>query len=541
LQNNDPDDEPEFGDQTPRILHSPDAPTSAGPEAIALAAEFGLYLDPWQQLVLHEALKERADGRWAAFEVGLMVSRQNGKGSILEAIELSGLFLFGERLIIHSAHQFRTSKEAMRRLEFLLHGSNHKYKLNRSHGEESLELLSGPNKGARVMFQTRTKSGGLGLSGDRVILDEAMLISSEAIQALMPTLSARPNPQIWYTGSAVDQRIHANCEVFTGVRQRALANNGPRLCYMEWSCEDDADPTSLRERARANPGKGYRITDEYIEDEFNSFLGMGDVRAFGVQRLGIGDWPELGDARSEIPAETWRDMGTSEPELVGRTVIGVCRAPEGGPWAIAAAQRTADGRIHLEVGYTGTESADDVLDMVVETVAAWDPAALVLGSAAVDIMPELEVAGVEAVKPTRGEEAQACGGFLNDALAVAKPPILSHGNQTTLNNAAKRAIKHPIAGGGFVWGPVDGSAYAQLTAVTLARWGLLKFSTAPIDPTVHEWPSDAEIKSWLKEVDDDDDFADSRTAYWTEEESEFEKAQRRVSEQPKRPSGSRQS
>lgn len=517
-----------FGDQIPRILHSPEAPTSAGDEAIALAAEFGLYLDPWQQLVLREALKERADGRWSAFEVGLMVSRQNGKGSILEAIELAGLFLFGERLIIHSAHQFKTSKEAMRRLEFLLSQSGQKYKPNRSHGEESLEILAGPNKGARVMFQTRTKAGGLGLSGDRVILDEAMLISSEAIQALMPTLSARPNPQIWYTGSAVDQRIHAHCEVFAGIRQRALTNNGPRLCYLEWSAPEGSDPTEKPVRAQANPGLGYRITHEYIEDEFNSFVGMGDVRAFGVQRLGIGEWPELGDARSEIPAEIWKNMGTPEPELVGKQIVGVCRAPEGGPWAIAAAQRTADGRIHLEVGYTGTDSADDVLDMTVDTVAAWDPAALIVGGAAVDIMPELEVAGIEAIKPTRGEEAQACGGLLNDVLAVSTPPILSHGNQPTLNNAAKRAIKHPIAGGGFVWEPIEGSAYAQLTAITLARWGLLKFSATPIDPTVHEWPSDAEIKSWLEEKNDDDYDRD----LWWSEETPIEAAERRISQAP---------
>jgi phage terminase large subunit-like protein len=73
-------------------------------------------LDPWQEFVLAHALGERADGKWAAFEVGVMVSRQNGKGAILEARELAGLFLLGERLIIHSAHQFDTSLEAFRRL-----------------------------------------------------------------------------------------------------------------------------------------------------------------------------------------------------------------------------------------------------------------------------------------------------------------------------------------------------------------------------------------------------------------------------------------
>ena len=59
---------------------------------------------------------ERADGKWAAFETALIVPRQNGKGSILEARELAGLFLFGEQLILHSAHEFKTAQEAFRRV-----------------------------------------------------------------------------------------------------------------------------------------------------------------------------------------------------------------------------------------------------------------------------------------------------------------------------------------------------------------------------------------------------------------------------------------
>ena len=91
--------------QQPRLLTTPQgAISSSGVEAAELAAAAGLFLDDWQRLALDVALGERADGRWAAFEVGLVVSRQNGKGSILEARELAGLFLFGGRLILHSAH-----------------------------------------------------------------------------------------------------------------------------------------------------------------------------------------------------------------------------------------------------------------------------------------------------------------------------------------------------------------------------------------------------------------------------------------------------
>jgi hypothetical protein len=513
LQKNEQKDAatPLYGDQTPRILSSPAAPTSAGYEAIELASEFGLVLDPWQELVLMETLKEREDGKWASFEVGLMVSRQNGKGSCLAAVELAGLFLFEEELILHTAHELKTSKEAMRRLSSLLKHGNVKFKETHSHGEERIEITGGPQAGARVMFQTRTKVAGLGLSIDRVIFDEAMIIPSEAVQVLMPTLSARSNatpggPQIWYTGSAVDQRMHANCEVFTGIRNRGLTGTDPRLCYIEWSCKEESDPKSPKSWAQSNPGLGYRVTTEIIEDEYRSFDGMADLRAFGVQRLGIGDWPLLGDARSAIPAEKWRTMAGT-PKLVGRPAVALTRAPEGGPWAIVGAQRTDDGRVHLEVGYTGVDNADIVIARLIEVITAWAPVAVIVApGASAEVLPELEIAGIEAIVPTRGDEAVGCGGLLNDALTNAEPPMLSHGNQKGLNRAATRAIKKELPTGGFLWEVIDGSSWSQLMGATLARWGLLKYGGKNPEPKIHEWPDDDEMKSWLEE--DDDLFSD---------------------------------
>lgn len=456
-----------------------------------------------------EALKEREDGSWASFEVGLMVSRQNGKGSCLEAIELAGLILFGERLIIHSAHEFRTAKEAMRRLEFLLMQSGIKYKANRSHGEESLEILEGDNAGARVMFQTRTKGGGLGMTGDRVILDEAMMISSEAIQALMPTLSSRPNPQILYTGSAVDQRIHANCEVFGGVRSRALnalkTGDHSRLCYLEWSAPDDLPHERMSEPrfwAMSNPGLGYRQTTEKIADEFRAFEGMDGMRAFGVQRLGVGDWPQFGDSRSEIPSEVWQRHRVDDvPTFVGETVLTVYRSPEGGPWSIAAAQRTEDARIHVEVGYTGNDTADAIMDKLLGTIAAWAPSAIVVGhGGASEILPELELAGINPIVPSITDEAQACGGLLNDCFIDENTlPVLSHFNQTSLNNAVSHAVKKDLPSGGFKWQCVNEATYADLMAATLARWALLKFTRAYRAPLIFEPPTEEELAAWLEE------------------------------------------
>jgi hypothetical protein len=45
-----------------------------------------------------------------------VVGRQNGKNAILEARELAGLFLLGEKLIIHTAHEQKTASEHFRRM-----------------------------------------------------------------------------------------------------------------------------------------------------------------------------------------------------------------------------------------------------------------------------------------------------------------------------------------------------------------------------------------------------------------------------------------
>jgi hypothetical protein len=112
-----------LGEQQPQAHNAPTYRTSAGPEAIALSKSAGLILDPWQASFLTDSLAEDDDGNWAAFECGLLVSRQNGKGSALEARILAGLNLFGEKMILWSAHETKTSFEAFRRCEQLFDGS----------------------------------------------------------------------------------------------------------------------------------------------------------------------------------------------------------------------------------------------------------------------------------------------------------------------------------------------------------------------------------------------------------------------------------
>ena len=96
--------------------------------------------------MLELACAERADGRWAA-RGRCRPPRQNGKNSILEARELAGLFLFGEKLIIHSAHLMDTALKHMQRMKQLIE-ANPDYdcqvaQIIEGNGKEKIKLKSG--------------------------------------------------------------------------------------------------------------------------------------------------------------------------------------------------------------------------------------------------------------------------------------------------------------------------------------------------------------------------------------------------------------
>ncbi len=289
-----------LGDQRPRLCSVPPCVSSEGGRVADLAEAAGLVLDDWERWVLEEGLGRCAGDQWAAFEKALIVSRQNGKGAVLEALELAALFLddFGVDLILHSAHEFKTAAEAFRRVQARI--ENHPSFRRRvrqvylQRGAESIELKNGK----RLRFIARSGGSGRGFSADLVILDEAYELGDAAMAALLPTLSARPNPQIWYTSTA---GLPTSTQL-GAVRARGLRGDDPALAFFEWSVDpDDYDPADPRCWAQANPGLGIRITPEYIGKE-RAALAPDE---FARERLSVGDYPVDGGNWAVITADTW--------------------------------------------------------------------------------------------------------------------------------------------------------------------------------------------------------------------------------------------
>ncbi len=464
-----------LGIQRPSLSSIPPAvTTAAGRDAVALARMAGLDLDPWQAYVLEQSLGERGDGLWAAYEVALIVARQNGKGSVLEARELAGLFLFGERLILHSAHEFKTAADAYRRIKGLIQSTPEldrqvaRNGYRNAHGNEGIELRDGRS----LRFVARTAGSGRGFSTDLVILDEAYNLTDAQMSALQPTLTTSPNPQLWYTSSAVNAEHHANGLVLSRVRRRGLAGDDPALCFLEWSVDReayDADPERVardpRSWAVANPGLGIRVSPEFVAREQRST----QAKSFAVERLSIGDWPSEAGADRVIDGDAWAACAQESSAAEDPVAFAVEVAQDRSSAAIGMAGRRGDGLIHVEP-VDVRRNVGWVVDRVVALVERWKPCAVIVDgrSAAASLVPSLEDAGVIVTTTSASDMAQACGSFY-DAVIEGR---LRHVNDRELNDAVDGATKRNL-GDAWAWDRKNPLVnIAPLVAVTLAAHGL---------------------------------------------------------------------
>jgi hypothetical protein len=472
-----------LGSQRPRILHVPEFVSSTGGEAVELAALAGLELDPWQMFVLDSGLGERHDGRWAAFEVGAEVPRQNGKGGILEARELAGLFLLGERLIIHSAHEFATASEALERMDAILGGcpelSKRVRTIKRSHGEEGVYLKNG----ARLRYKTRTKGGGRGFSADCVILDEAMVLAEAFMGALFFTLSARPNPQVWYTGSAVDRMVMDHGVVFARLRERAVKGEDPSLAYFGWSAPYDA-PGDVPEGtltdcdvwAQANPALGIRIDPEHVAKEQRSM----DPRTFAVERLGVGDWPDTTGAAEQVIADAdWDALEDRTSSRAGPVVFVFDVTPDRRKAAIAVAGHREDGLRHVEI-VEHRSGVDWLIDRLVELDERHQPEEVICAarSPAASFVAKLTERGVTVTELDEAEHAKACGDLVDGVAARS----FRHLGTPEIRAALRGAVQRVRDDGAWTWSRKTSSVdISPLVAATLAlRRAELMHATEPL-------------------------------------------------------------
>ncbi|HEY5360309.1 MAG TPA: hypothetical protein VIJ82_21925 [Streptosporangiaceae bacterium] len=278
----------------PRVSYVPRADGRAGRGAAGLAALAGVSLDGWQRMVL-DAGCDRRGGGWSAFEVGVVCPRQNGKTVLLAIRELAGVLLFGERLVIHSAHEWRTVSEQFAATLELVEGSaldRYKLRVRRTGGEESITFVNG----ARLRFMNRSRESARGFSADLVVLDEAHALTLEQAQALLPVLSARPRAQLWYAAAGPAPGAWQ----LARLRTRAMSEDPGRLAWLEWSADPAGDPEDPAVWAAANPAVASgRLSVERMAEE-RATLG---AAGFAAERLAAAPWPSEHQGAWELFSE----------------------------------------------------------------------------------------------------------------------------------------------------------------------------------------------------------------------------------------------
>lgn len=484
------------GAAAPRVSTHPGYVDTFGPDAVELMARCGQIMDRWQADALDVMLGIRPDGKWVCFEYCEWCPRQNGKGGILEARVMAGLFLLGERLIMWSAHEYKTAMEAFRRVVWLLGQLGEKLsdtlyevdgslvKVNNTNGEEGLERL---DTGQRLKFIARSKGSGRGFSGDVNIIDEAFAYTSTHQGALMPTMSARPNPQIIYASSP--PLTGQTGEVMYALRLRGDPD-APRpkdtddwsqddsLGYRDWGLGGDLDNLAqmdlgdLALAARSNPALGIRISTEHVAREHRAM----DPVDFARERLGI--WPRFvgeGVPKWQVISEAaWLARRNPDSKLDGRPAFGVYVPPDRSYTAIGTAGASTLGGRHIEV-----PGRDGVLDYRPGTkwvvarlkqLEKHEPSVLVIDDKA--LADEAEAAGLTVHRATPGDVVTGCQLFFD---GVAGPDEdardVWHIGQKEVDDAVEGAVKRDI-GGSWAWQRRDLAVdVTTLPALSLALFG----------------------------------------------------------------------
>src|SRR5690606_18071339 len=327
-------------------------------------------------------------------------------------------------------------------------------------GSEGIELTNG----ARLRFIARSRGAGRGFSADCILLDEAYALTDEQMSAILPTLSARPNTQTWYTSSA---------PLPDSVVLRRLMRRGregaPGLTYLEWCADDDADSDDEQAWRQANPALGTRLSLEAVRRERDAMTD----EDFRRERLGIVD---LDDVRQwqVIREHQWMARRVDRLQLRDPVAIAADVTPDRTWAAIGAAGQLLNGSgrgVELVDHRPGTSWVIPALKRLSEVQA---PCVIVVTDRALADAAEEE--GLRVILANGGNMASAAT-MLYDGIAGTSPHV-SHlgsaccGDKMCLDDAVAGATTRPL-GDSWAWVRRSVSVdISPLVAVSVALWGL---------------------------------------------------------------------
>lgn len=465
------------------VAHPPAASLDEAHAAIEQWEHYsGKQLDSAQRLAVEHMMAEDERGYWAAGSTGRAMSRQNGKGDEIEVVEQWGLTQRAEA-IVHTAHEIPTAKSAHQRLVAFLESHADLRRLRKqvryANGDQAIIM----HNGGIIVYRTRTAGGGRGLDDiSRLVVDEAQHAQPEQLASSTPILSANPNPQINYIGSA---GVADKSAFWWRLRKQALSPDPGRFAWLEHSAEavvmgDDGRIRStvgpVADRSlwkKANPAYPGRISDDFLAGQLRD-LGP---ELFAREHLCVWDPDPDSVGFGPVDMEIWSQLAQVSQITRDRSWA-LSVSPDRKHAAIGIAGRREDGLYHVEWMDHRAGTAW-VLDRCVEVFAAKRiPLRVHAQGAEASFIRELEEAGVDVVQVPTAEVARATGDFID----AVNNRTLRHLGQRTLDMSLQRAALRTTETGASIWAEKSSEAdITTLKAVTVALGGIEQRSA----PRIH--------------------------------------------------------
>lgn len=480
----------------PTHFYVPDGSIFTIADEIAdLMVAIGYQVDEPERLACRALFAQRKDGLWAGLDSGIVAPRQNLKTATMIAGALHDTFVQGIERVIWTAHEFKTSTDAFNDFQAIIEGhdwlASEVLAVRTSNGKEGFDLRNG----ARLDVMARTGKSGRGMGTPRLYLDEGLYLQGKMLGAIVPTVSARPNPHIVIGSSPGLQSSGPLREM----RTRGRSGSDPWLGWIEWSqdqqpCADDKcvhqpgtagcwlDDEDAAQRV--NPALGRRITMEYVRQE-RLILADAPVE-YLRERLGVWEDPPEGGTTAVYPLEEWA-AGRDEMSSVGAAgflAFGVDVSWDRSTAYVAVAGERDDGLIHAQLIHSCNPS--DVVEYLTDRCKRFNPVGVALqvnGAPVSSMLDEFQKALVDDGTPVvelGGQDMARAYGVTFDAIKSGR---VRHMGQPGLDYPIRQAVSRFVVDGFALdrkKSPVD---IAGLVAMTNAVY-LLSISEQTSDPGV---------------------------------------------------------
>ncbi|MER5882708.1 terminase family protein [Streptomyces sp. NPDC001941] len=472
---------------TPR---HPDRP-SLGPKLWKVMTKLGAPPMPWQKYVTDVALEiDPATGVFAYREVGISVSRQQGKTELCLAAQVHRALAWPRQNIVYAAQTRGMARQRWEDEFWEKIAASELARLARIRKSNGNEAILWPRTRSKMGITANTEKAGHGPPLDQGFIDEAFAHEDDRLeQAFSPAMLTRAMAQLWWASAGGTEKsawLNKKRKIGRALIEAqfaALAEDPnaprPRAAYFEWYAPEHLDRADPETWHRTLPALGHTVTEDIIQAELEKLDPAEFDRAY-LNRTRKATPP----SDPNIPREQWTAAASEDSRPAADEVaLAVDVAQDRSHASIGAAIRRPDGRVHMEL-MDRRPGTDWVVPALVRLHSLWNPLVVAVassGAPAGSLIDDITTAGItvpeDKEQPHRGhlvvmrtnDMTEACGGWADAvrqgaAVHIDQAPLTGavNGARTRRNGDAWQLDRtHSL---------VDVS---PLVTVVEARWALL--------------------------------------------------------------------